>query len=143
MMAITVCQPYAHRQALSVADPRFIRIENRDWFRRYDAPLAIHAGKAGEFKDTEYLDNFGRAEFPDMVFGAVVAVAQRAIMMSAEQVPEKFRQAGNWCGPYCIVLSGVTRLPEPVKCRGNQYFWSLPNDVQQAVMAQIIGAKAA
>lgn len=40
-------------------------------------------------------------------------------------------------GPIGWVLADVIALPEPVPCRGAQGLWTLPDDVERRVMAQV------
>ena len=46
-----------------------------------------------------------------------------------------------WCGPVGWVLDNVRPLATPVPCRGAQGLWTLPADVEAAVLAQEGGAK--
>ena len=73
MTALTIQQPYAHLIALPDDDDRAKRVENRNWSTNYRGPLAIHAGKG-----RDYMDEYDLKEFPDMAFGAIVAVAHLA-----------------------------------------------------------------
>jgi hypothetical protein len=147
MKALTVCQPYAELIA-SGAKP----IENRSWPTRYRGALVIHAGKS-----RDWLEADDERAYPDMAFGAVVAVAQlvaclplhftrveverqgNVTMSEFTGWPEPYRalQANEHAnGPWCWVLEDVVRLPVPIPCRGMQGLW----DVDARLEAQIAQA---
>lgn len=50
------------------------------------------------------------------------------------------RRSKWWIGPIGWVLADVTPLPKPVPCKGAQGLWTLPEDVESAVLAQLTRA---
>lgn len=112
MKALTIAQPYAHLIARGDKP-----IENREWPTRYRGPLAIHAGKS-----RAWLDHDDLTEYPDMVFGAVVAVAQLVDCRRREDLPQELQRHEHANGPWCWVLAEVRRV-KPVACNGARGLW--------------------
>ena len=117
MKALTICQPYAELIARGEK-----RIENRTWPTSYRGPLAIHAGKSREWLDPDEID------YPDgeLVFGAVVAVADLVGCRRVEDLTGGWRDHEHAHGPWCWLLANVRRLPTPVPMRGAQGLWDAP-----------------
>lgn len=87
------------------------------------------------------------------ITSAVIGVAKVARMIDMTR-PNPDRNDGRWItdrehgdatfgdqsrwafGPICYVLRDIVALPTPVPCRGFQGFWTLPPDVEAAVLAQ-------
>ena len=129
MKALTVCQPCAAYIA-SGED----RTEKRRWSTRYRGPLAIHAGSSRKWLD-------GMSPSPDMVFGAVVAVARLVACVEDSTRNRVYFRA--WCrkygyqhlleepyyrhveGPVIWVLDDIRPLCTPVAMRGHQRLWGL------------------
>lgn len=119
--ALTVCQGYAHLIAIGEKP-----IENRSWPTRYRGPLLIHAGKS-----RAWLDDGDEERYPDMAFGAFVAIANlvgspsldRLSDWRPEWLPLRDHQHAN--GPFCWILQNVRRI-RPVPCRGAQGLWIPP-----------------
>lgn len=109
MKALTICQPYAH--LIAIGDKL---VENRTWPTPYRGPLAIHAGKS-----RAWLEGGEEYEFPDMVFGAVVAIAELVDCVRLEDLPPHLRDHPHANGPWCWVLGDVRRVV-PVPYRGQQ-----------------------
>ncbi len=130
MKALTVCQPYAHLIAIG-AKP----IENREWPTRYRGPLAIHAGRS-----RDWLDEDSEAEFPGMVFGAVVAIATLYDCVRLAQLPDLLAGHQHAHGPWCWLLKEIVRLPQPLTVRGAQGLWDLPPLAARELTALIGGA---
>lgn len=143
MNAMTVIQPFAHLIAIGVKP-----IENRQQQCRFRGELAIHAGK-----NRSWLDEGELAAYPDMAFGAIVAVVRVVACLPKRDDPDD-RERWKWAtysdlfdhehaeGPWCLVLEDLLRLVTPVPCRGAQGLWSLPPDVETQVRAQIAGRAA-
>lgn len=125
MKAITICQPYAHLVEIGEKP-----IENRTWPTNYRGEISIHAGKS-----RAWLDDGDEERYPDMAFGAVVALATLADCQRVSHLPRELRDHEHANGPWCWMLTGVRRLPAPVPCRGAQGLWVLPSDVEAAVRA--------
>lgn len=128
------------------------RVENRTW-----APprwllgkdFALHAGKTVDDGTVEDLiDEAGVS--PDLLPGplgivAVVRLAGYVSELNGTRIctgisPERAREivGSEWyCGPVGWVLDNIRPLATPVPCRGAQGLWTLPADVERAVMAQV------
>lgn len=140
LRALTICQPYAH--LICTGDKR---VENRNWETQYRGPLLIHAGKS-----RGWMDPSDAARYPDLVVGAIVAVADVVACLSIDRVREHHSvlyrtlpESLTWVryhehthGPWCWVLGDVVVLDTPVPCRGFQRLWTPPADVLAAVMRQ-------
>lgn len=108
MKLLTICQPYAHLIAIGEKP-----IENRTWATAYRGPIAIHAGKS-----REWLDHDDLTEWPGMVFGAIVAVAQLADVVKVDDLPAALIGHVHANGPWCWVLTNVRRLAQPIAISG-------------------------
>jgi hypothetical protein len=129
------------------------RIENRGWQRPFRGTLAIHAGKGWDEdgQDSPILrrawQNAGqdlRALMPNnsrIALGAVVAVADVVDICGAQM--RSYIPSDCECGPWAARaqyhwrLDNVRALSEPVPCRGALGLWTLPDDVEAAVVAQL------
>lgn len=133
MRALTVCQPYAELIARGEK-----RVENRSWATDYRGLLAIHAGKG-----TDYMEDEDWQKYPDLAWGAVVAVAYLVNCV-------RYVARGAWShrypwmlthqhaeGPICWVLEDVRRLRQPVSCDGQRGLWSVPTALRAAIEAQL------
>lgn len=127
-------------------------IENRGWQRPFRGTLAIHAGKGWDY-DGEDSPLVGRAwqdagngpyphpKHPQIVLGAVVAVADVVDICGAQM--RSYMPSDCECGPWAVRgqyhwrLGNVRALSEPVPCRGALGLWTLPDDVEAAVVAQL------
>lgn len=148
MKALTIHQPWnwliAHGHK---------PVENRIWWPprgTVGTRIALHAGKK---LDRDALPNLAE-DYPlpeDYVLGAVEAVAtvagwvddaRRGVRAPGTDmaVIEAGRDHDLYCGPVGWVLIDVVALPEPVPCRGFQKLWTLPSDVEHAVLAQLTRA---
>ncbi len=125
MKAITILQPFAHLIAIGEK-----RVENRSWSTTHRGELAIHAGKS-----RRYLKPEDECRWPDMVFGAVVAVAEvtDCIELAVHERVVADNPANAWLrthehveGPVIWVLANVRRLAEPIPCAGQQGLFTLP-----------------
>lgn len=128
MKALTICQPYAHLIAIGEKP-----IENRTWETPYRGPLAIHAGRS-----RDWMDAGDALRYPDLVFGAVVAVARLVACLSIARAswPAPFQdllEHEHANGPWCWILADVRRLKRPVYCRGAQGLWVPFADTVRAV----------
>ena len=148
MLSITVRPPWSWAIAHSTK-----RIENRVWERPFRGALAIHAGKGWDEdgQDSPLVRQAWRDAGHDLraltpnnagiTLGAVVAVAELVDICGAQVRPYIPSDCG--CGPWAArgqyhwKLANVRPLPEPVSCRGFQQLWTLPDDVEAAVVAQL------
>jgi hypothetical protein len=151
--ALTIQQPYASAVALG---PK--RVENRTRKTYHRGPLAIHAGLAVDWLATDrawaaaglapYVPRAPRRAWTASLWlGAVIAVADVAGCHWHSDCREPNTRGGTcrsmWCsewaaaGQWHWVLDNVRPLPEPVHCKGALGLWTLPDDVEQQVRAQI------
>ena len=116
MKALTVCQPYAHLIAIGEK-----RVENRTWSTRYRGPILIHAGKS-----RNYMGPDDESLYPDMAFGAFVAVSSLVACMPYRNIISFARRNPQyqWLsdhehaeGPVCWVLGEIFRLLTPAAIR--------------------------
>jgi hypothetical protein len=152
---LTVRQPWAW--AIGHGKP----VENRGWPMKYRGPLWLHAGARSRWDPdgaASHLVNAAwwrhlREEVPGwpglpasdieltrkttlMPFGAVAALVQVTGCHHADD-------CGGLCTPWSalgqfhIELNDTRPLAESVPCRGALGLWRLPDDVEQAVRAQL------
>lgn len=149
MKALTLWQPWSW--AIAHAGKR---VENRTW-----APpasvigqrIAIHAGKkldVGAHNSLIAHDVACPADYEDgYVRGAVESVATIHGYVICEEGHAKAHGKADcrivhnmwFTGPIGWVLTDVVALPAPVPCRGAQGLWTLPADVESAVLSQVAG----
>lgn len=133
MRALTIRQPWAW--AILHAGKR---LENRSW-RPPNAvagqTIAIHAGRAIDAQAVLPLGVTapGSEQF---ALGAVVGTARVVTYSDGAEAPW-IDQVLWWRGPVAWLLADVRVLPVPVPCRGAQGLWTLPADVEAAVLAQL------
>jgi hypothetical protein len=129
------------------------RVENRSWIPQsvlMRVPIAIHAGVSMDwFKFGDWPLDLPRkakpSDVPQMAFGAVVGVAEivqcfHVNQIRTGQVPAEYQwlcEHKHVSGPYCFVLDNVVALAHPVKCVGQQKFFTLPASVEACVLEQI------
>jgi hypothetical protein len=141
-------------RALSVKQPWAMAIchgkdvENRTWGTQYRGLVAIHASKACDDLSLAVIDwieatahlSPGQISREDHR-GAVVAVAE--IVGCHEDgdagVPCGARSCSLWAMPeqWHWQIGNVRPLETPVPCRGALGLWRLPEDVDEAVRAQL------
>lgn len=61
-------------------------------------------------------------EYPNMVFGAVIATAELVDCVRVESLREPLASSDHANGPWCWILSNVQRMP-PLARRGAQGLW--------------------
>ena len=150
MRALTIWQPYA--SAIAFGDKR---VENRTQPLAYRGLLAIHAGLAVEWGAsdkawiaaglTPYKAGSERAAWTaSLALGAVVAVAE---MTGCHRDGNCYLHGhpSGICSPWAVhfqwhyQLAEVRPLAEPVPCKGARGLWTLPEEVESAVRAQLGG----
>lgn len=136
MKALTICQPYAEMIALGVK-----RVENRTWPTKYRGLLYIHAGKS-----RSWLEEGDEEEYPDMQFGAIVAVGRLVDCVNYEY-PDSWIRRHAWLvgyehagGPWCWILEGVTPIG-PWPWRGAQGLFDIDEAAFDAEVNRILGIK--
>ena len=129
------------------------RIENRGWQRPWRGTLAIHAGKGWDFdgEDSPLVQQAWRdadidiykldPAYREITLGAVVAVAELVDICSksAPLADGPSCECGPWAarGQYHWRLANVRPLTEPVPCKGALGLWTLPDEVEAAVVARL------
>jgi hypothetical protein len=127
------------------------RVENRTWATRFRGTLAIHAGSRlpgrRDLTDLcEYIAALGGCHPVDVFRGAqtlsaVVAVADltEVCSRSAETVSSIVCGCGPWAvpGQHHLRLANVRALETPVPAKGALGLWTLPVEVEAAVLAQL------
>lgn len=151
MKSLTVKQPWAFAIAHLGK-----QIENREWSRSWRGQIAIHAGKGWDTRSAESpvlskaWDRFV-ADLPPgnchhgplrreslWKSGTVIAVATLADICTV-QGGYTDCQCGPWAVPFQCHwhLTDVRPLSEPVPAKGALGLWTLPDEVEAAVLAQL------
>jgi hypothetical protein len=130
------------------------RIENRVWERAYRGRLAIHAGKGwdNDGEDSPLVQQAWRdagidiykidPAYREITLGAVVAVAD-LVDICGKGVPGYDLDVPCGCGPWAAEgqyhwrLANVRPLTDPIPCKGALGLWTLPDEVEAAVVAQL------
>lgn len=149
MKALTIHQPWAAAIAHGGK-----RVENRAWLTYHRGLIAIHAGASVGIRRTydrairsvtvwSGYESIATVVDQAAVRGAVVAVASLGDVCSASRffglsMPLQC-DCGNWAqsGQRHFILTDVHPLPTPVPARGAQQLWTLPDEVEKAVRAQL------
>lgn len=145
-------------KALSVKPPwswaiahAYKNVENRSWPTSHRGLVAIHASKTPERdvvfpvpRAIRWYLNAQRDHDPKLeVRGAVIAVA---VIDNVHPDFECWQENGDarYCSPWAVGggqwhwhLTKVRPLAEPVPCKGALGLWTLPEDVESAVLAQL------
>jgi hypothetical protein len=159
MKALTVKQPWAHMIAHCGKD-----VENRSWpvpgdpvLVNHVGELAIHAGarsgwdEDGEFgplaqdawKHQGYLAAHLARDSEWITFSAIVAVAEGVVCHHATDCAGPALVGDVLCSPWAAwgqfhwSWKALRVLASPVPCRGHQKLWTVPEDIESAVRAQL------
>lgn len=122
-------------------------VENRGRQTHYRGLLAIHAGKRFDW-DAEYPPGEMRkwCAPEDLPLGAIVAVADLTGCHSSSTTcgPDGIGLCSPWgrWDAWHWQLSNVRPLADPVPCRGALGLWTVPDEVESAVRAQLEGGKS-
>jgi ASCH domain len=126
-------------------------VENRTWGTEYRGLLAIHASKTRprqEDLDSDLIIDAVEAcgfviDEAASGSGAIVAVAELSGCHLSPDFGGTCGATRPLCSPWAVrdqyhwVLTDVRRLPVPVPCKGALKLWTLPGDVERAVLDQI------
>ncbi len=139
MKAITILQPFAHLICLPESDPRHKRVENRTWPTKYRGPLVIHAGQSRKHLSPDELLS------DEFCFGRIVATCDLIACLPIDAIligsalPALCRPLPyslHWLyshehteGPWCWVLANVKPLANPIRYRGAQRLFEIPDSV--------------
>ena len=120
------------------------RVETRHWSTSYRGVLAIHAAKRFDREEREFASverALGRlpARLP---LGAIVAIAHLTDVRPTDDAVLSIgpieKLYGNYAsGRFAWLLTDVRPLREPVGCTGRQSFWTLPDEVEAAVIERL------
>lgn len=145
MRALTLWQPWAWAMGCGLK-----KIENRPWEPpawMINVHFALHAGLKYDRPSADAL--WGLLDFPaepvpprkaEAVLGAVIAVTRLVAVVTTREAAERIggeNQGRFFFGPFGWVVSATYLLPEPVPCRGYQKLWTLPEEIADAVEAQL------
>lgn len=125
--ALTIRQPYA--ELICRKDKL---VENRAWRTPYRGALAIHAAK-----NRTWLDHDDLTEYPDMAFGAIVAIARLVDCVRRAELSPALIGHAHAEGPWCWLLEDVRRLPAPIPCAGTYRLWALPDATRYAILGMV------
>lgn len=136
MKALTICNPYP--QLILCGEKR---VENRTWPTKYRGPLYIHAGK-----NRHWLTEEDSKRFPDMPFGAVVAIANVVDCVPIDRIENgDFDDQYPWLrkhehanGPWCWILAIVAAIG-PWPYRGMQGLFEIRDADLDAVANIVLG----
>jgi len=116
-------------------------VENRTRPVAYRGLLAIHAGKSFDWDAQFPVGMMAAWSAPeDLPLGAIVAVAD---LSGCHDDQECHRESGGFCSPWAMGLSwhweltGVRPLATPVPCKGALGLWTVPDDAEAALAAQL------
>jgi hypothetical protein len=149
MKALSVRQPW-----LAMITHGQKRVENRSRRSWHRGPIALHASGPDRWDRDGQESDVVAAEWrrlgwpgapdrksPNIVYGAVLAVADLLDVCegSTFDLGPLRCDCGPWAarGQYHWKLANVRPLAEPVPCRGALGLWTLPEDVEAAVVAQL------
>ena len=112
-------------------------VENRVWPTKFRGPVLIHASKRERTADVSWvMDAVASQTGMQRAFVTEMYEKQRrlgAIVGAAQIIDCVTEMEGVWfCGPYGFVLSAAHPI-HPVPCRGMQRFFTVPQEVLDAV----------
>ena len=148
MKALSIWQPWASLLAAGVKS-----YETRRWSPPadcYRTRIALHAGQSMvgmQLMDENptfgaLVDRLLGVDNPYQ-FGRIVAVASIAFVIDTDgtvgrEVLPQEKLLGDWSpGRYAWRITEAIALPRPVRCRGRQKLWRLPDGVTAQVEAQL------
>lgn len=140
--AITLWQPYA-----SLCRPEAKTIETRGRATRWRGPLLVHASNRWGIDQRDALDRartalarLGLPLLPDpLPRGCVVAACRLADCRPMADAPDPVNAEFGGFGPgrFGWPLAGLIALPEPVRWRGTQGLWTVPDELERLVRAAL------
>ena len=131
MKALTIKQPWAHLITIGRKT-----IETRTWYSSYRGPLAIHAGRSGDWMAMGFLASHRPDLVPtdDYAKGVITATAD---MVDCRPLATADEEAAvcECDGLQGFVLENIRRLDEPIPTRGQLGLWDVPPDVVERLLA--------
>lgn len=129
MRALTIMNPWAH---FVVSGAKCL--ENRTWRppKSIDGQrIAIHSGKRWSSAEALIPGAFAVPSRTDCTFGSILATAVvDGFVSSAEEADRALAGQGEWfLGPIAWVLRDLCVLHNPIKCRGMQGVWRVPEHI--------------
>lgn len=100
--------------------------------------IAIHAAKSWDAAAAKRIRAAGLAVplHVELPAGALVGVATISDVCGPASISDPDQKVWAF-GPWCFVLTDVRPIEHKVPCRGLPYFWQLPYDIEQRVIAQL------
>ncbi|WNI19139.1 hypothetical protein [Actinacidiphila sp. ITFR-21] len=143
--ALTIRQPYADAIVQPSDCPK--RIENRSWplpARYVGVPVLLHSAAAPERKPV--LPDAWDIGRPFGHLYGVRPLGQLGVIL-AQATFASYHFPGDGCDEQCVAwgmrqvfhwrISNLVPLAEPIPAKGQQQFWTPPDDVLAAVQAQL------
>jgi hypothetical protein len=125
-------------------------VENRTWATRYRGLIAIHAGLRPEREAIAHpliLAALERLDGPQFRWdcGLIIAVAELTDCHWWHGTCKPNGELRLTCSPWAVMRPGtwhwtlteIRVLPEPVRCKGAQGLWRLPEETDLAVRVQL------
>jgi hypothetical protein len=131
--ALTLWQPWATLVAIGAKE-----YETRAWGTKYRGPIAIHAARNRNWRETgryfgmepfkSVLIEAGYLNFGDLPFGSVVAVGELTAIYRAEKLEPKISEVERSFGDYrprryAWRIRNVRRLENPILAQGARGLW--------------------
>jgi hypothetical protein len=153
MKALTIQQPWATLLSIGAK-----RIETRSWAPKHRGTIALHASRAYplELKVFERNEHFysalhcdGKYADPSRDAGHVLAIADLVACVDVEYLIKGRSKYSPWMteqecafgdyrlGRYGWILENVRRLAVPISCRGARMLWTLPSNVELAMLEEL------
>lgn len=140
MKAITLYQPHASATSVDLK-----HYETRSWRTNYRGLLAIHAAKVvpkglESWEFSRICQDVRNRMLIPLPHSSIVTICilTDCIPTDRVQVSEDERRFGDYSPGRCAwKLKHLTRLENPIECRGAQGLWTVPAEVEAKIMAQI------
>lgn len=160
MQCLTIHQPFAHLivtpQSELPEGAVHKRVENRRWRTAYRGPLLIHAGqslswmRAADWPPISargLASPYQKSQFPEFVFGAIVGVVTleecvhiRGVRGRSEWIDDNWpwiRRHVHATGTWCWILKDARKFAQPIKYRGQQGLYEVPDHVVSEQMRAV------
>lgn len=131
LKALTIRQPWADLILRGLKT-----IEMREWQVRHRGPFLIHTSSTVDWKAVQALGYDGVEDLPR---GRLIGYAEISEVFQFDRESWLDRLKEHWVvhplpeQSFGAVLTNVRAFERPVRCRGNRYFFPLPQSVLDAV----------